>query len=771
MSCCGGALATSLALETVDPASALRAEELMRSGRANQDGTVQYVFSVPDISCGRCITTIETALAPLDGVVSARVNLTMRRVTVVLDATDRSPLVVSDALERLGYGATPVDIGDLDDLSRQRESAGLLKALAVAGFAAGNIMLLSVSVWSGADAATRDLFHLVSALIALPTVAYSGQVFFRSAFGALRAGRLNMDVPISLAVVLALAMSVFESLTGGAEAYFDAAVTLLFFLLIGRYLDQRMRERARTAVTGLSRLAVKGASRVEDGELSYAPLDEVRPGMILRVAAGERVPVDGVVVRGTSDVDRSLVSGESAPFAASGGDRVEAGTLNLSGSIDIEALATAENSFLADIIRMMEAAENGRGRYVRVADRLARIYAPAVHILAAVTFVGWLVATDGDWYAATYAAIAVLIITCPCALGLAVPVVHVIGAARLFENGILMKDGSALERLAEAGHVVFDKTGTLTTGVPRVISSDVEGDAAAARALAAHSTHPASKAILAFLPAGEARSLSAVHEVPGCGVEGELGGRRARLGRSDWVGALASGDGGSGARAGGVAFALEGGRLFGFQLAETLRGDAAAAIDDLKQDGLTVEVLSGDAAEPVARIAGELGVAAMASGQTPGMKIEHLRGLQARGAKVLMVGDGLNDAPSLAAGDVSMAPASACDAGRLAADFVFTRDSLLAVPFAHWIAIKAKRLVQQNFALAILYNCIAVPLAMAGYITPLVAAIAMSSSSIVVVANSLRLARGGKMGRRTEGAFAPRTPRLSPARLVREGVA
>ncbi|HEY9056950.1 MAG TPA: heavy metal translocating P-type ATPase [Aurantimonas sp.] len=743
----------------------------MRSGRANEDGTVQYVFSVPGISCGRCISTIETALAPLDGVVSARVNLTMRRVTVILDAADRSPLAVSDALKRLGYGAIPVDIGDLDDLSRQRESAGLLKALAVAGFAAGNIMLLSVSVWSGADAATRDMFHLVSGLIALPTVAYSGQVFFRSAFGALRAGRLNMDVPISLAVVLALAMSVFESLTGGAEAYFDAAVTLLFFLLIGRYLDQRMRERARTAVTGLSRLAVKGATRIEGGEPSYVPLDEVRPGMILRVAAGERVPVDGLVVRGTSDLDRSLVTGESAPLATSIGDRLEAGTLNLSGSIDIEALETAENSFLAEIIRMMEAAEKGRGRYVRVADRLARIYAPAVHILAAATFVGWMVATGGDWYSATYAAIAVLIITCPCALGLAVPVVHVIGAARLFENGILMKDGSALERLAEADHVVFDKTGTLTTGVPRVTASDIAGDAAAAaRALAAHSAHPASRAILAFLPAGEARSLSAVHEVPGCGVEGEIDGRRARLGRADWAGAIASGAGSPGARSGGVAFALEGGRLFGFELAETLRDDAAGAIDELKADGLAVEVLSGDAVDPVARIAGELGVAAMASGQTPGMKIERLQSLQAGGAKVFMIGDGLNDAPSLAAGDVSMAPASACDAGRLAADFVFTRDSLLAVPFAHRIAVKARRLVQENFALAILYNCIAVPLAMAGYITPLVAAIAMSASSIVVVANSLRLARGGKSGRRTQGAIAPRTG-LRSARLVREGVA
>ena len=758
MSCCGGGLAADLASETNDPARLLQAEELAHAGRAQDDGTVQYVFSVPDVSCGRCISTIERALSGLEGVVAARVNLTMRRVTVTLDSPDRPALIVPDTLERVGFRATSIDLGDLDVLEQQRESARLLKALAVAGFAAANIMLLSVSVWSGADAATRDLFHLVSALIAVPTIAYSGQVFFRSAFAALRAGRMNMDVPISLGVLLALGMSLAQSLTGGEEAYFDAAVTLLFFLLIGRFLDQRMRERARSAVTSLTRLAAKGATAVEGDTLRYVPLDEVRPGMILRVAAGERVPVDAEILRGTSALDRSLVTGESEPSPAIVGDRIEAGTLNLTGPLDMRALKAARDSFLAEIVRMMEAAEVGRGHYVRIADRMARIYAPAVHVLAGASFLGWLLATGGDWYQALVIAIAVLIITCPCALGLAVPVVHVLGASRLFEAGILMKDGSALERLAEIDRVVLDKTGTLTTGTPLVVRSDIgEGASTAwARALAGHSSHPASRAVRAFLGAGPALPLADIREVAGCGIEARSDdGRLMRLGRADWAAAIAAP--GAALPGDGPAFAVEGGACAGFVLAETLRADTKAAIAALADAGLGVELLSGDAAGPVGRLAQGLGIGRFASVQTPAMKIDRIRALQQQGHRVLMVGDGLNDAPSLAAGDVSMAPASACDAGRQAADFVFTRDSLLAVPFAHRIAMRAKDLVRQNFGLAIIYNCFAVPLAVAGYVTPLVAAIAMSTSSIIVIGNSLRLTVGRRERQRV-GAPAVRQP-------------
>ncbi|MEF2553540.1 heavy metal translocating P-type ATPase [Aurantimonas sp. A2-1-M11] len=765
MSCCGTAF--TLPSDARDFAAPLdpKAEELRHAGRQAPDGTVTYVLSVPSIRCGACLSAIESGLQPLPGIVSVRVNLTLRRVTIVMASAEISPATITTALDRLGYPGTPVDLGDLETLGSRRESARLLTALAIAGFGAANIMLLSVSVWSGADDATRDLFHLVSGLIAIPTVAIAGQPFFRSAASALRAGRLNMDVPISLAVLLALAMSLYESLTSGAEAYFDAAVTLIFFLLIGRFLDQLMRERARSAVVAISRLAARGATLLADGEARYVPLDEVRPGMVLRVTAGERMPVDARVLSGHSELDRSLVTGESTPVAVAPGARVEAGTLNMSGALDVEALTTADDSFLAEIVRMMEAAEAGRGRYVRVADRMARIYAPAVHLLAAGTFLVWMLMTGGDWYHSLYAAIAVLIVTCPCALGLAVPVVHVIGAARLFEAGILMKDGTALERLAEIDTTLFDKTGTLTTGTPRVASADDMPDTGSdvARALAQRSNHPASLAIRHHLGRGPVAELEAIREWPGSGIEATWHGRRVRLGRAAWTAEIAEGHAPA---EDGVAFAIEGGTTASFRLEETLRTEARKAAAALRDAGLATELLSGDGQVAVRRVAGELGISDASSGQSPSAKIERIRALQAAGANVLMVGDGLNDAPSLAAADVSMAPASACDAGRLAADFVFTRESLRSVPFAHGIALRAKRLVQQNFGLAIAYNCIAVPLAMAGLVTPLVAAIAMSASSIVVVANSLRLSGGGFGGtsaRLSDDAGAKRSPAVGPA--------
>ena len=743
-SCCGGDLGVDNALNSVGIRDVARVEELQRAGHLEEDGTVRYVISVPDVHCGACISAIERGLNGLDGVVSARVNLSLKRLTVILDNADRSPAFVLWRLDSLGYKAAPVDLGDLGNAEQKRKSDRLLKALA--GFAAGNIMLLSVSVWSGASGATRDLFHLISGLIAIPVVAYSGQVFFQSAFRALAARRLNMDVPISLAVILALAMSVYESLNGGAEAYFDAAVTLLFFLLIGRYLDELMRDHARSAVLGLAKMTARGGNVVgPDGASVYTPVDEIEPGMVLRVAPGERIPADGRVVRGASDLDRSLVTGESAPVAVSQNTDVEAGTLNLTGPIDIAVTRKADESFIAEVMQMMEAAENGRGRYVRIADRAAQIYAPAVHLLALFAFLGWMIVTEGDWHASLYTAISVLIITCPCALGLAVPVVHVIGAARLFNRGILMKDGSALERLAEADTAVFDKTGTLTTGTPRIADASIAAtDIPAAKALAEHSIHPASRAIAAYFGGSPVADLSQIKEVPGFGVEGVLDGKRVRLGRIDWAKEITN-TAGDAVTGSGLAFAREGGAVSGFVLSEALRPEAVEAVAALGENGMGLEVLSGDAAPAVEAIARRTGIDNYRAGVTPAGKIARIKALQSEGHRVLMVGDGLNDAPALAAGHVSMAPASASDIGRMAADFVFTRDTMLSVPFARDISVKAGQLVRQNFGLAILYNVIAVPLAVAGFVTPLIAALAMSGSSIVVVTNSMRLARGGRL--------------------------
>ena len=519
MSCCG----SEAGLVALLPDARAADEEVLLASRIVADGVRQTDLSVPAIHCGACIRTIEKALGGLAGVESARVNLSTRRVTVRWRA-DGAPPPLIETLEQAGFQA---HLFDFEPDSKDGARSELVRALAVAGFAASNIMLLSVSVWAGAEAETRNLFHWLSAIIALPALAYSGRVFFRSAWQAVRHGRTNMDVPISLGVLLAFGMSFYETVVHGPHAYFDAAISLLFVLLVGRTLDHMVRERARLAVKGLAQLSARGAFVLqEDGTQRYLPTNEIRTGMTILLAAGERVPVDATVTRGASEMDVSLVSGEHAPVPVAAGSVLRAGTLNLTGPLTIVATATSGDSFLGEMVRMMEAAEQGRSGYRRIADRAASLYAPAVHLTALMTFVGWLIATADVHHAMTIA-IAVLIITCPCALGLAVPMVQVVAARRLFDAGIMVKDGGALERLAEADTVVFDKTGTLTVGVPRLVGScDASRETTAiAAGLASHSRHPYSRALVeagAGLPAPHI-AFDEISEHPGYGLEARSG--------------------------------------------------------------------------------------------------------------------------------------------------------------------------------------------------------------------------------------------------------
>jgi Cu2+-exporting ATPase len=707
-------------------------DEVRLASRVLDAGRRQTDLSVPTIHCGACIRAIEATLGRLPGVEHTRVNLSTKRVAVRWLGDKPPPLI--ETLQTIGYEAHLCDpYADGKDSAL----AELTRALAVAGFAASNIMLLSVAIWSGAEPATRDLFHWLSALIALPALAYSGRVFFRSAWNAVRHGRTNMDVPISIGVLLAFGLSLHETIVHGPHAYFDAATMLLFFLLIGRTLDHVMRERARVAVKGLARLAPRGALVIEaDGTQAYRPLDEIRPGMSILLAAGERVPVDGCVSKGRSEIDYSLVTGESLPQPAGEGTPLQAGTLNLTGPLTITATAAARDSFLAEMVRLMEAAESGRSQYRRIADRAAQLYAPVVHLTALVTFVGWLIAA-GDIHRAITVAIAVLIITCPCALGLAVPMVQVAAARRLFESGIMIKDGGALERLAEVDTVMFDKTGTLTLGRPRFAGVDVI-DAEIlnlAAAIGSHSRHPYSQALAAMDQAGKAPVFDDVCEYPGYGLEARAGETIYRLGRPDW--ALADPTSG-GPETADVVLTENGRGRAAFRLEDRLRPGARAAMRMLSAEGLSVEILSGDSEDVVRKIAAVLDIP-YAARVSPAGKVDRIASAAAAGAKVLMVGDGLNDTPALAKAHASMAPAAAADVGRNAADMVFLRENLMAVPQAIVIARRAGRLVRQNLALAIVYNAVAVPFAVAGEVTPLVAAIAMSASSILVVANSLRL--------------------------------
>ncbi len=692
------------------------------------------VFAVPGMHCASCIARLENGLADVPGIVAARANFTARNVTI-----DHRPELdvpaLRAAIESVGFDAEPLhDPGVLAD---RRESRMLARATGVAGFASMNIMLLSVSVWSGAEGATRDLFHLLSGIIAIPTVAYSGRPFFRSAWDAVRRGRTNMDVPISIGVILVTALSLFETLTGGAHAYFDGAVMLLFFLLVGRLLDSVMRDRARSGVAALLKQTAAGAWVGEsDGKTRWVAASELRPGQQMIVPAGERLAADGVVEVGDSSLDLSLLTGESVPVRAGKGDKVHAGTLNLDAPLIVRISAAGPDTAIADIARLMEQAAQGRSRYVRIADRAARWYAPAVHTLALAAFAGWMIAGAG-WHQALLIAAAVLIITCPCALGLAVPAAQIVAAGTLMRKGVLVKDGSALERLAEADRALFDKTGTLTLGRPEAVN--LEALSASLKpvvlAMARASNHPLSKALRVGL---EAERVVPVHlenlrEEPGFGMRGFWAGSRVALGRP----ATGEGDLMS------VAFTLEGDAPILLRFSDALRPDAVHAVRRLEALDLDCSIVSGDRAAAVAPVARELGLTAQ-TGMTPQDKIDAIGRLTGAGHKVLMVGDGLNDGPALAAGHVSMAPGSASDVGQNAADAVFLGDSLAPVATAIVVARRTMRVVRQNFAIAIAYNALAVPLALMGLVTPLVAALAMSGSSLIVVGNALRLRGAAK---------------------------
>jgi len=753
MSCC--APGAEMALEVAEAASAASAapssDEIKLASRALDGGCRQTDLSVPSVHCAGCIQAIEAALAKLENIDSARVNLSTKRVSVRWRGEQVPPFFAT--LSRLGYQA---HLFDPEIQEKDRTLSELIRAVAVAGFAAGNIMLLSVSVWSGAEGATRDLFHWLSALIAIPALAFAGGIYFRSAANALRHGRMNMDVPIVVGVSLAYVMSLYETINHGEHAYFDASVSLLFFLLIGRTLDHVMRERARTAVNGLSRLASRGSLVLrDDGKREYLPVAELVPGLRLLIAAGERIPVDGDIVSGYSDLDCSIVSGESAPKAVGAGAHVQAGTLNLTGPLTMLATAAAKDSFLAEMVRLMEAAEGGRSRYRRIADRVSALYAPVVHLAAFMTFLGWMIAS-GDWHRALTIAIAVLIITCPCALGLAVPIVQVVAARRLFEAGVMVKDGSAMERLAAIDAAVFDKTGTLTLGRPRLINaSSIDPTMLAIAAdMAAHSHHPFSRAIAGYAGYSGQPAVESVSEHPGFGVEAIAEGNTWRLGRRGWAGwkARTGGEGKLGGY-GGTVLSRNGNIVACFAFEDALRQDAKATIRQLKDAGLSVDMLSGDTAKACGEVAKSLETESFVPALLPSGKVEWIEALTRAGHRVLMVGDGLNDTPALRAAHVSMAPATAADIGRQAADFVFLRESLLAVPLAVDVSRKAGRLIRQNIAIAIVYNAFAVPIAVLGHVTPLIAAIAMSASSLIVIANAMRLQ-----------ATAKTVPEAAPAR-------
>lgn len=699
-------------------------------------GSHRLYLMVDGMRCASCAWNIESVINR-ENEAHARINLSTRRMVVDwAGAVERGNQLIGKATE-LGFRFMPFDPARQEN-REENEERHLLKCIAVSGFASGNLMAFSLALWFSTQesmgTATRDLMHWISALIAMPAIFYAGQPYFRSAWNALRSWHTNMDVPISLAVVLAGVMSLFETFRHGEYVYFDSSVMLLFFLLIGRYLDKKARGKARTAARDLLAMLQGTATVLENGNTRTLPIRDIAPGMRLQVATGEKIAADGIVFLGVSEVDTSLITGETLPQRVEKGQKVFAGMINMSAPIQVDVSAANEQSLLADIVRLMENAEQNHSRYVRLADKVAGYYTPVVHLLALVSFLGWILAGLA-WQKALLIATTVLIITCPCALGLAVPVVQVIASSRLFRRGMLLKSGDALERLAQVDTVVLDKTGTLTLGKPQLTNAhEVRGDnLRLAASLASHSRHPLSRALSAAYK-GELIPLQP-QETPGSGLSAIHNGRTLRLGRRSWCGEMnVQGDDQLE-----LWLAADGSAPVRFTFSDVLRADAADTVKKLRQNGLAVILLSGDRNEVASSVAGQLAITEYRANITPVQKADYIRALSEKGSRVLMVGDGLNDAPALAGAHVSMSPSSAMDITQNVADIVFQGESLSPVTEAISVAKASVQLVKQNFALSFLYNILAVPLAMAGMVTPLIAAIAMSSSSLVVIANALRL--------------------------------
>lgn len=713
-------------------------------------GLDRMELAVEGMNCAGCMSKIERGLKELPQITLARANLTDRRVALEWNSGTLDPSRVVDRLTELGYKSYPFEVNEAEKAEAER-AGNLLRYLGVAAFAAMNVMMLSVPIWTSTDLdmtwEQRDFFHWLSAVIALPAAVYAGQPFFRSALSALRAKQTNMDVPISIGIVLAMGISLVETYQHAEHAYFDAVLMLIAFLLAGRYLDQKMRLRVRAVAANLTALKAETAAKmIGEGEVREVPIAAVQAGDIILLRPGERCGVDAVVIDGCSDVDQSLVTGESRPARVEQGAVVYSGTLNLSGALRLRVTEPADTSLLAGIERLLDNANQARSRYVRLADRASRVYAPVVHAVALVTMIGWVLA-GASWHDAIVIAISVLIITCPCALGLAIPAVQTVASGAMFKSGLLLQSGDAIERLAACDTVVFDKTGTLTSPELDVANARMVPDDVLALAgrLALTSGHPMAAAV--------ARATKAQFVVPGAreiagqGVVADMDGREIRLGSPAFCDAQNVADevARSEPDASIVAFA-DGDARYALAVRQLLREGAAGVVADLQREGLSVEIMSGDRESAVRAAANALNVRRWRAGTNPAEKFDAIEEMKGDGRRILMVGDGVNDAPALAAAHASIAPITASHLSQNIADIVFLGGRLDPLVAAIRLARKARRLMSQNLWLAVGYNLLAVPIAIAGLTTPLVAALAMSGSSLIVIMNALRGSRADAEG-------------------------
>jgi Cu2+-exporting ATPase len=721
---------------TLRPASEAPATDLAAHARPDGAGGHTLELLASGLSCGACVWLAEQALAADPAVTHARANLSTRQLSVAWRGPAAHANALASRLAALGFRVapwSPACMRAIDDA----EGRALLRALGIAAFGAMNVMLASVPVWVGADMGeqTRALLHWLAALVALPVIAVAGLPFYRAAWSALSGGRMTMDLAVSIGVLATTAMSLSEAVRNGPYTWFDGATALLALLLAGRVLERAARRRARQAIAGLLALQQGSVGRfAPDGTLHATPVEAVAAGDRLLIAAGERLRLDGNAAAPTL-LDTAATTGESLPRGFAPGASLPAGAVNMGAPFVLAVTHAARDGSLAAIARLLAASEGLRGRVVTLADRGARLYVPAAHVVALVAFLGWWLGAGLAWQQALVPAVAALIITCPCGLAIAVPAVQAVAVGALFRRGVLVASPTALERLAEADHVVLDKTGTLTEGQPVLLAETPPHDPAllcAAAGLAAVSRHPLAQALARACPG--VRPAADAEEVPGQGVRAGA----ARLGSAGFCGV-------DDAEQAGMTLwyrAAPGAPAVGFRFADRLRADAADSVAALGHLGLSVALLSGDAAPAVAAAARQAGIESWRAGADPAAKAAHVAALVKAGRRPLMVGDGINDAAALAAAHVSASPAGGTGLAHAASDLVLQgARPLAALPGAIATARRAQRIARQNIAMSLAYNLVAVPCAVAGLATPLIAAVVMATSSLAVTLNALRAER------------------------------
>lgn len=712
---------------------------------------------IEGIHCAACVWLIEHALAKQPGVLNAEVNLTAKRLKLRWDNHETSLSLILQALAQIGYAAVPFD-PETAEGALARRHRGLLYRMAFAGFAMMNLMWISIALYSGADqGAFRNWFHWIGFLIATPTLFYSGYPFIRNGLIGLRRRYLTMDLPIAIGASATYFYSTYVTMTGSVsgEVYFDTVVNFLFVILVGRYLEAISKRQALSATRRLFELQPKLATRVEGAETRIVPIRSVQIGDLLLVKPGEKVPVDGIIEHGQSAVDESMLTGESLPVPKQENDQVVAGSINGEGAFKVRAQQVLRNTALAKIVALMDEAQASKAPIQRIADRIVPWFVLVTLTLATITFAYWL---PFDFETALLAATSVLVVTCPCAFGMATPMSVAVATGVGASRGVLVKQGAALERLSQVTHFVFDKTGTLTEGKLQVTDIhsfhglDEKELLRLAASVEQHSEHGIADAICYSAEKNRLKlsANSRFNSTPGKGVQAVVDNKRVLVGTRAWLQSQALDINAEQSQrlaeleqrgVSCVLIAVEE-RIEGLLgLVDTLRNDAAETVQNLIKANIAVTVLSGDRQAVVAAVTAGLGDIDRKAEVLPRDKSDVIRQLQQNGDVVAMVGDGVNDAPALIQADVGIAMASGTDVSVASADVVLSHQELNKVAEARQLAARTLRTIRQNIVLSISYNVIMVPLAMMALVSPLVAAITMPISSLLVIGNAARIGR------------------------------